>query len=274
MSTMRALFLGLLLATAGVAQERQASVEMDTGELLSGRVLAMDMTSLQILVGGEVRTIPASQIRSCRFASGAATEPDAQAPSPTGGEEPAAMPSAAPAGADPERARTPRISWSGPLPDPVDPTTQDQLPSDRQHTSRLKGRLRAFGAHYPWLAPSGAAQWCSLGLLLAVFGTFVIYLSAGVVGSDNRTLGRSLGISVWYLMTSVMQVAMVPINDLSVVLMILGNASINLFLLRTLFGLTRGGAMIVLAVQLGFCLIGYGVLELVTALLASVGATS
>ena len=58
-----------------------------------------------------------------------------------------------------------------------------------------------------------------------------------------------------------------------VVLMLLLNTTLALFWLRALFGLSRGGTVIALLVQLGFAAVGWGVLELVTALLASVGIT-
>ena len=67
---------------------------------------------------------------------------------------------------------------------------------------------------------------------------------------------------------------MVPVNDLSVVLMILLNSTLSLFGLVGLFGLSRSGAAVALMVQLGFAVLVFGILELVTALLGSVGVAA
>lgn len=75
------------------------------------------------------------------------------------------------------------------------------------------------------------------------------------------------------MVTGWAQVAMVPASDLSVVLMILINTSLSLFALCTLFGLARLNAVVALTVQLGFGVLVFGILELVTALFGSVGIT-
>ncbi len=70
--------------------------------------------------------------------------------------------------------------------------------------------------------------------------------------------------------TTLLQVALVPTLQLSTFVMLIANPALALFWLRSLFDLTRGAAVIAFAVQLGFVLLGYGVLELVTALLGSI----
>ena len=62
--------------------------------------------------------------------------------------------------------------------------------------------------------------------------------------------------------------------DLSIVLMLLGNTSLLLFGLCTVLGLARFSAAVALCVQLGFAVLVFGILELVTALLGSVGASA
>ena len=74
-----------------------------------------------------------------------------------------------------------------------------------------------------------------------------------------------------YLSAFFLQVAMVPVNDLSVTLMLLANTTMALFWVGALFALPRVNALIAFAIQLGFVAFGWGVLELVTALLGSVG---
>jgi hypothetical protein len=153
----------------------------------------------------------------------------------------------------------------------VDPTAADQLPVDVRSVSRLRGRIAALDETYPWLVPAAPAQWFSVGLLLLVTLGLVVHMSVRVAGAEAPRLGRSVGLGVWFLLTGVLQVALVPVHDLSVALMLLANSTVALFWLRGLFGLPRSGAVIALIVQLGFAVLIYGILELVTATLSSVG---
>jgi hypothetical protein len=153
----------------------------------------------------------------------------------------------------------------------VDPTAADQLPVDVRRVSRLRGRIAALDETYPWLVPAAPALWFSVGLLLLVTLGLVVHMSVRVAGAEAPRLGRSVGLGVWFLLTGVLQVALVPVHDLSVALMLLANSTVALFWLRGLFGLPRSGAVIALIVQLGFAVLIYGILELVTATLSSVG---
>ena len=51
----------VLLAPFLRAQVRQASVQLDDGQIITGTVLAMDLSTLQIQVGHEKRTIEATR---------------------------------------------------------------------------------------------------------------------------------------------------------------------------------------------------------------------
>lgn len=81
-------------------------------------------------------------------------------------------------------------------------------------------------------------------------------------------------ITLWYMLSGFLQVAMVPVLHVTTVVMLIGNTAVALFLLRGLFGMTRGAAVLAFAVQLGFVLLGYGILQLVDALLKSVGSSA
>lgn len=124
---------------------------------------------------------------------------------------------------------------------------------------------------YPWMQPTAPMQWLSLGFLLAVVASLAIHMSVNVAGAEGASLGRSIGFALWYMATGFLQLAFVPTNDFTVVLMLLGNPALALFWLVGLFGLSRIAASIAFAVQLGFVALGYGVIELVTAILASIG---
>lgn len=285
-----------------VAQERLASVQLEDGRRLEGRVLKMNLKLLEIQVGNKILRVPASLIRSCQFqesddpatqalresaagdspagvavaspldekATAVAQDPvpvPAPAPAPAAEVAPAASKPAAPA------AKTSRITWTGPLQDPVDPSSPDAVPVD-QRRSHLHRRIGMLDRAYPWLAPAAPSQWISLGIMLLVGLGLMVHMSVHVAGGEKSQLGRSMGLGVWYLLSGLAQVAMVPVNDLTIVLMILLNSTLSLFGLVGLFGLPRSGAVVALMVQLGVVVLVFGILELVTALLGSVGVST
>ncbi len=268
------LLLFLVVGALAPAQDREATVELDDGKVVVGRVLAMDLHTLQLQVDEAIVAVEAARIRSCRFRP---IEPDAadvpgegaRAPTAAGGDGSAAG-SADGQADDLAVPARPRITWRGPLQDPVDPEAAAQLPHDLR-ISRLRGRLEALDQAYPWLAPTAPAQWFSLGLILAIGATLVVQLSVRVAGSEIPSLGRCFGVAAWYLLTTLLQVAGVAVNDLTVVLMLLANTSLALFWLVALFDLPRLNALIAFAIQLGFVGLGWGVLELITAVLGSIG---
>lgn len=274
--------LFLALGALAPAQEREATVELDDGKVVVGKVLAMDLQTLQLQVDGATVAVEAARIRSCRFrplaASGEPAEgaggdgaPDSPPQEPIAGPTERAPAEPAVPAADPaSTSAKPRITWRGPLQDPVDPEAQAQLPHDLR-SSRLRVRLEALDRAYPWLAPTAPAQWFSLGLILAIGATLVVQLSVRVAGAEIPGLGRCFGLAAWYLLTTFLQVAGVAVNDLTVVLMLLVNTSLALFWLVALFELPRLNALIAFAIQLGFVGLGWGVLELITAVLGSIG---
>lgn len=281
-----------LLAPA-VAQERLALVQLEDGRRLEGRVLKMNLKLLEIEVGNKILRVPASLIRSCQFQESddpatralresdegnrpaaaatldenATAEAQDPAPAPAGEIAPAASKEAA-AAANPSR-----ITWTGPLQDPVDPSSPEAVPVD-QRRSHLHRRIGMLDRAYPWLVPAAPSQWISLGIMLLVGLGLIVHMSVHVAGGEKIQLGRSMGLGVWYLLTGLAQVAMVPVNDLSIVLMILLNSTLSLFGLVGLFGLPRTGAVVALMVQLGVAVLVFGLLELVTALLGTVGVST
>ena len=277
------LVLAGLLASPLGAQEKRATVQLENGEVLVGRVLAMDLATLKLQVGHEVHTLAATSFRSCRIEAMPSAEGEGSPAAEPASVEPAPAATAVPpsrATGDvvqdpaPAAATKPRITWQGPLPDPVDPEAEAALPHDLRHRSRWRARLEIVDEAYPWLAPTAPSQWVSLGLLLTVSLSLVVYLSVRVAGAEAASLGSSLVLALWYMVTTVVQAALVPVNNASVALMLLANPTFALFGMSAMFGLPRSGAVIAYAIQLGFVVLGYGVLELVNALLASIGATA
>ncbi len=260
-----AVVVALLLAAGGTAQERQVRVQLDDGETVVGTVVAMDLATLQVRVGEQVRTFDAEHIRSCRFGrAGEEMPPEVETTEPATVRAPDPPNAAAAPG-------TTRITWQGPLQDPVDPTAAQQPPHDLRHRSRLRARLTALDERYPWLAPTEPAQWISLGLLLTILTSLTVYHSVRIAGAEGASLGRGMLVAGWYLITGALQVAAVPGNDLAIVLVLLANPTCALFWLSALFGMTRVGASVAFAIQLGVGVLVFGVLELVTALLGSIG---
>jgi hypothetical protein len=252
----------VLFAVLGRAQDLHARVEIDDGEVVEGPVVSMDLQSIQIRVGDQVRTLATVDIRQSRFRSMAESSP----------VDPAAPPAAVDPASPPEKK--PRITWTEPLPVPLDTESPIAVPVDLRHASLWRLRLQRIDEVYPWLSPAAPQQWVSLGLLLLVAGSLVVHLSVRVAGAEAASFGRSLSIGAWYLVTGVVQMATVPVNDFTVVLMLLVNPTIALFWLREFYGMTRLGASIAFAVQLGFVALGFGTLELVDAVLGSIGVTT
>ncbi len=259
------LLLLLVLCAGHVrAQELHAHIELDGGEVVEGPVVRMDLKSIEIRVGDMVRSLETSRIRLSRF------QPATPAPG-VAPQKPLAdvVP---PVANEPKKG--PRITWTEPLPAPLDTESPDAVPVDLRHASLWRLRLQSIDEVYPWLSPTSPHQWVSLGLLLLVAGSLVVHLSVRVAGTEAASFARSLGISAWYLVTGVAQMATVPCNDFTVVLMLLVNPTIALFWMREFFGMPRIGALIAFAVQVGFVALGFGVLHLIDAVLGSIGMTT
>ena len=272
------LLLGSLLALAP-AQGRYVEVVLASGETLSGRVVEMELDHLSVEVDGEVVRLESAALRSCRFSSveerAAASAGEEQAPVGAGaGSGAPSSPPAAAAEAE-QRPAAPAaevaLPWDRPLPDPVDLTDPASVPVDLRHRFLLQPRIEAFDRAYPWLAPAAPPQWVSLGLLLLVGSGLLVHLSVNIAGADRPQLGRSVGLGLWYLATALGQVALVPVNDLSVTVMVLLNGAVSLFLLRQLFGLQRAQAFVAQVMQLGLAALTFAGLELVNSLLGSIG---
>jgi hypothetical protein len=297
----------LIVFLAGVAlraQEQAAKVVMDDGRVLEGTVVAIELGSMQLRVGNEVLTLSTAQVRSCTMAEKGEEEAPAsqEPPKPTETQsndvpppaapavEPAPAPAVvperpaeatvAPTAGAPEGAAaaeaTPappgtKPSRASPRPLPAPIAKDASTPIDERPQSLLKRRLHAVDAVFPWLVPTVPTQWLSVGLLLFALLSLVVHISVRVAGAETATFGRSMAVSLWYLLSGFLQMAMVPSVHVATFSMLIGNTALALFWLRNLFGLSRGGAMVALAVQLGFAVLAYGVLELVTSLLASIG---
>jgi len=264
---MRSLFAvlwTLLLSAFGFAQQRTAAVSLDDGRVLHGRVIAMDLKSLQIQVGTEVLTIPTASINTCHIE----TVPEDPATATPGLAEPVRE-------ASPGAAQPPRRPVVVVVPAALDESELDEesLPHDRRNRSLWQQRIEAFDAMYPWLAPAAPTQWISLGLLLFAGLSLFVHLSTWVGGADSPAFGRAMAIALWYVVSGLLQVAFVPARDVAVVIMLTANTTLALFLMRASFGLTRSATVVALAVQLGLVTVAYGVLTLVDAVLASLGSS-
>ncbi|MFY9342116.1 MAG: hypothetical protein WAT39_06495 [Planctomycetota bacterium] len=268
MRWLRSWLAALLLVVAPcVAQEQWAHLVLDDGEEVVGIVVAMDLQAVQVRIGEVVRTFRVARLRHCRFdvaaASATAVEPaaDTQATAESAGVAPTRPGTPTPAAKD-------RITWKGPLPDPID--TEAPAPYDQRHRSLWRARIEALDEAYPWLVPTAPVQWCSLGLLLAILAVLGVHLSVRVAGAEAPPFGRSAALAAWYLVTGAVQVAALSTQHLNVVLMLLLNPVVALFWLRTLFALPRSAATVAFAVQVGLAALGWAVLELVNAILGSV----
>jgi hypothetical protein len=284
-------WLWCLLAVVGLAgglaaQERQATVTLDDGRVLTGRVVALDLGSLQLQIGAQVETFSALRIQSCVFSREPAAEPAGGGSADLGAE---ARPGAASAEAVPRGA--PAVTVPAPesrgllrqrrlpvtLEEPIevlraqafDPEAQ---PHDLRHRSLWRRRLEALDQAYPWLCPAAPVQWASLGSLLFVLCSLAVYASVKIAGLDQATLVGSMAMSLWYLLAGVVQFCQVPDGDLALLAMLVGNAALACFWLRQIFGMTRSATVVAFAVQIGFAVLGLGVVQVADSLLRSVHA--
>lgn len=269
-----------LLAVASPAQERHSTARLVGGEVVAGRVLSFDERWLKLFVDGRVRTIDARKVLTVELAPAAADVPAANdAPTTATATDPAdpATELAPPAPA----ADLPALAPSAPmgetkqpptrtLPDPVVPGDPASVPVDLRLRTLLQARLEVVDARYPWLQPTLPVQWASYGLLLWIACAFAVRASARICGAEAAPMGRSASIAAWYLATVAAQVAYVPDEDFATTVVLLANPAVALFLLRRAYGLTRVGASLAFAVQLGFAVVAFGALELVTSALAAV----
>lgn len=241
------LFAVVLFLTGSLAaQDRTATVRLEGGRELVGRVIVMDLEQLQLQIGDEIVTVDADDIKSCRFG--------AEGEAAAGGPEGAAT--AAAAGYAQALIHDP-----------------DAVPVDGRDESRFGARMAVLDAVYPWLCPVSPAQWFSLGLLLFAALSLIIHGSARVAGAEAAAFGRSLALAAAYLLAAGLQLAFVPGNDLSYFIMLIGNAAWVLFAVRQAFALERASAIVAFAVQVGCLAVGLGLLQLVDSLLGSVSAT-
>jgi len=240
----------LLLACGLDAQERVVTLHLDGGEVVHGTVVAMDLATLQIRVGEAVRTIAAERVRQCRF--GSVPPAEGEVGEPTMPAPPAAHPEAEPADG------TPAVESAG------DPAADATRSAPR---SLLIRRIDRFERAHPWLQPARPTQWLSYGLVLAIVATLGVYFSVRVAGGEAASIPRSFGLTAWYLLTGLLQLALLPGNALGLVAMLLLNPAFALFWLTTLFGMPRLNASVAFAVQLGLVALGCGAIEFVTAVL-------
>jgi hypothetical protein len=292
---------GLVTVTASPSQdpghtgERTALVELADGRVLTGTIISIDVDKIELRVDGKVLKLTNEQVRRIESHGVSAAQPspagvppaapaaETRAPAAQqnaeGANDGAGSPSAASETEQDEEERGPGAADGSTVPE-VPAKKQVTMPPDAfasaiphdLRRSRFRARLDELDAVYPWLVPTSPTQWISCGLLLFAWLSLVVHLSTRVVAVDGHSYSRSSFMAIWYLVTGVMQIAIVPTGEIATVAMLVANPAIALLFLRNLFSLTRGAALVAFAVQLGFLVIGYGVLELVSSLLGSVQA--
>lgn len=292
MSRLLAILLTLHLLVCAAAQERYAVVRLEDGSELRGTVVLMDIEQLQLRTTEGVVKIPAVRIRKCTIESAEEQSQDPRAPekpserapaqepvnAPVTAPEPAPAPAGevapkvAPAGSGATASRSPQ----SPAGASVDRQQEPELdavvgPTLRQRTY-WKPRLAVFSERFPWFVPADPTQWISIGLLLFACLSLSVYSSTRLASGEPQEFARAMVLSVWFLVTGALQVAFVPANDLSAVIMLLVNPAFALLWLRVLFGLSRSAALVAFTIQLGFVVVGYGVIELLDSILRSINA--
>ncbi|GAB4141184.1 MAG: hypothetical protein Fur0037_07940 [Planctomycetota bacterium] len=221
----------LLSASPGYAQERIASLILEDGSSVTGRVVRMDLDHLTVEVDGRERTFAVGQLRQCRIER--VEEPDLP-----GGEQGPAQ--------------------SAPLPQPLE-------------GSLLGARLRDLDRRYPWLSPTQPAQWVSLGVMLFVFASFAFFFSTQLVGSEVGSFARAVGCSVLGMLVAAVEVAIVPSSPPILAAVLVADLLLLLPVLRVSFELSLGSALLAVLFLLIFAGAAFGILEAVDKILLSMG---
>jgi hypothetical protein len=299
MRLLLAVLLSVLAAAVGRAQDRRAVVVLNDGTTVTGRVVVANLKGLQLSIGGEIVTIDAANVKTCRMevipkgAADAAGAPPAVTPPAVGAaEDPAAAPQLegkraagatpgepAPSGQEPGAQPAATEEHADGAPPPPGPTKRgdgratqgERAAGPPRRMARLRERLELLDIAYPWLSPAAPTQWISLGLLLFATFSLAVNLSTRITGSEVTGFGASMVVAIWYMISGFLQVAMVPVSDVSTAAMLIGNGTVALLWLRGLFRLSFGASLVALAIQLGMAAIAFGILQVVDSLLKSMG---
>jgi len=238
------LFL-LCLAGFARAQARSATVELDGGRVLQGRVLQMDVDHLVLqLADGHTETIEARHIVSCNLHHAGDDGKPVK-----GTDEPAP-------------------------PTPEQPQAPQGEPHGGGARNLVMDRLTALHHRYPWLAPAEPLQWISLVTMLFALASIGIHMAAKIAGSDLAQFGRAVGLAAGLLVTGVLQLAIVSGGPAVWVGVMTINTIAWLLLLRFVFDLGIGGAFVALFTTLAEGGVLFLVIELVDKIMRSIGGGS
>ena len=247
-----------VLCLAGLArgQGRTATVELDGGRVLQGRVLQMDVDHMVLqLADGRTENIEARHIVSCNLHRAG---DDAKQGNAENDQAPAA-PEQQPAA----RPEQPPAARSG----------QPPASQEEHHGSRglLMRRLNALHHRYPWLAPEEPLQWISLVTMLFALASIAIHAAAKIAGSDLAQFGRAVGLAAGLLGMAALQLAIVSGSTPVWVGVISISAVVWLVLLRFVFDLGFGGSLVALFTMLVEGGVLFLLIELADKIMRSIG---
>ncbi|MBK8100649.1 MAG: hypothetical protein IPK26_26470 [Planctomycetes bacterium] len=294
------LMLWCLLALPAVAQDRIAKVELEDGRVLQGRVVAMDIAGMRIEVDGLEVAIDARTIRVCTFTT--VGEPPAEEsgqesgesgnPGSATGSDPGTAPevTAPPSSGDATEGGTTGTGGE-PEPESADQAGTGKPPKSSARTrvrrpppeppagakdrrSPGRRRLEALDRAYPWLAPEQPVQWFSLGLTLFALLSLCVHGSARIALSENLLFGRSCWLAAWILVSTILQVAILPSATPVLVTAALLDLGIAWALFRWLFGLGVGTGILAVGVLGMFVGAGFCILQVIDMLLLSIGGAA
>lgn len=245
MRSLIVLLLWLSLAPTLLAQDRRATVTLEDGRTLVGRVVDMDIDRLTLEIDGKEQTFASTQLRKCKIEV-------LERPKPPPEPEPEIV--------FEEGVGVASVPIAANVPEPL-------------RGSLFGRRLQALDRRYPWLAPTEPLQWISLGISLFVFAAFMLYFASRLAGTEVTGFGRSTGLAVLLLLAGLVQVALVPMNGPGLFGMLLVNTVVWVALLRLTYELAVPAASICYVLMLVFSGVGYALLEAIDTLLLSMGSS-
>lgn len=232
-------FLMAWFVAGGVAaQARTATVELDSGRVLRGKVMQLDGEKLVLqLADGTEETLRATSIHRCRF--------DAAQPPP------------------PRAAET----------DPVGEVAADDAADGGGpgNASLLARRLHWLDQRFAWLAPNEPLQWISLAATLFALIALGIHLASRIAGSDLVHFGRAILLSASAMIVAFVELVAVPWGMPLGPGVVALNCLLAVVLLRVVYELGIGGALVGLVALLVEAGVGWLVLLLLDSILRSIG---
>lgn len=285
-----AAILVLLGTVPAPAQQRLGRVILEDGRSFQGVVLHVDKERIQLEVDGRRLTFKADRIAEYETLAGepdpatSRTEADpdgteanaesgtgtgkteAQDPETTGGEDTTPAAQTGESETHPAGARPPAKA--------SEPVGGQQPSTTSLRLSMLNRRIGPLAERYPWLSPNGTLQIAGVALLAVLYLTLAMQLGAWFADAERREVPKALATAIVALGATVVQLATVPFDFVTLPMLLVGNIVGWLLVTRILYGLGFFASCTMFFCAVLMCGMAFGLFELANYVLASPGVSA